>query len=718
MATVYKTPGVYVEEISTLPPSIAEVETAIPAFIGYTEFRKDNGIAFGKNIPRRIESMLEYVEMFGGPYREEFDVAITQSATDLTPSITVTPHFGVGGNEYSPYTLYYQMKMYFANGGGKCYVVSVGTYDMLSTSATNAGKIVYSELSAGMEACRTVDEITLLVAPESVLISKADRISLYGTDMLAQCADLQDRFAIMDVVASELGADADQTTINTDVNNFREEVGADNLKYGAGYFPPVKTSLNYNYDEGLVHLSGTRLGAAIPANLKLAQLVPGDAEKASGSIWVHDNSKIVAGQTISLGSNVLEFDDQITMGATASQSATNIASAINALADFDASAVGSIVYITASATGSTGTNTKNYAALKYSETDNPGVTLSGPYLTGGRDQSSAAATGTITISNLANLTDTGNDTFTVDGTVFKAVVGAPGAGEFRVAASKLDTATNLMNAINDAGLDVAAVSAETVSGNAVITLEAKVQGADGNAITLLFTNGGGSAGGSVSGATLTGGVNTIDSDLYSMVKNEIAKQYAILYPSASIAGIYARVDNDRGVWKAPANVGVRKVQGLAISLTDALQENLNVDATTGKSINALRTFKGKGTLVWGARTLAGNDNEWRYVPVRRFYNMVEESIKKATEFVVFEPNDAKTWMRVKTMCENFLTRMWQQGALAGAKPADAFFVNVGLGITMTAQDILEGRMNVEIGMAAVRPAEFIILKFSHKLAVS
>jgi len=123
-------------------------------------------------------------------------------------------------------------------------------------------------------------------------------------------------------------------------------------------------------------------------------------------------------------------------------------------------------------------------------------------------------------------------------------------------------------------------------------------------------------------------------------------------------------------------------------------------------------------LVWGSRTLAGNDNEWRYVPVRRFFIFVEESVKKATEFVVFEPNDAKTWLRVKTMIENFLNQLWKQGALQGAKPADAFFVNVGLGITMTAQDILEGRMNVEIGMAAVRPAEFIILKFSHKLQQS
>ena len=135
-------------------------------------------------------------------------------------------------------------------------------------------------------------------------------------------------------------------------------------------------------------------------------------------------------------------------------------------------------------------------------------------------------------------------------------------------------------------------------------------------------------------------------------------------------------------------------------------------------MNAIRSFAGKGTLVWGARTLAGNDNEWRYVSVRRFFNMVEESVKKSTYWAVFEPNDANTWIKVKSMIENYLIQKWRDGALAGAKPEQAFFVKVGLGQTMTAQDILEGRMNVEIGMAVVRPAEFIILKFSHKMQES
>jgi phage tail sheath protein FI len=186
--------------------------------------------------------------------------------------------------------------------------------------------------------------------------------------------------------------------------------------------------------------------------------------------------------------------------------------------------------------------------------------------------------------------------------------------------------------------------------------------------------------------------------------------------SAAIAGIYAQVDSTRGVWKAPANVTISGIVGLSQYINNAEQASLNIDPSgAGKSINVISRFIGKGCLVWGARTLAGDDNEWRYVPVRRLFIMIEESIHRATAFVVFEPNDANTWIKVKAMIENFLGDLWRQGALAGAKPAQAFFVICGLGSTMTPQDILDGRLIINVGLAAIRPAEFIIIRFSHKL---
>jgi phage tail sheath protein FI len=200
---------------------------------------------------------------------------------------------------------------------------------------------------------------------------------------------------------------------------------------------------------------------------------------------------------------------------------------------------------------------------------------------------------------------------------------------------------------------------------------------------------------------------------YNLFKQALNTQFpVVLPPSPAIAGIYVSVDAARGVWKAPANVGVLDVIGTTFQISDDLQEDMNIDPNSGKSVNAIRAFTGKGILVWGARTLDGNSNDFKYISVRRFYIMVEESAKKSAYIFAFEPNDGNTWVKVRAMIENYLTNLWRQGALAGSKPEQAFYVKIGLGQTMTFDDILNGRMIVEIGMAPVRPAEFIILRFS------
>ena len=206
--------------------------------------------------------------------------------------------------------------------------------------------------------------------------------------------------------------------------------------------------------------------------------------------------------------------------------------------------------------------------------------------------------------------------------------------------------------------------------------------------------------------------------LYNKVKDELKKQYVVLPPSPAMAGLYTRVDNNKGVWKAPANESLLSVIGPDIAISHREQETLNVDPVSGKSVNVIRTFPGFGTLVWGARTLSGNDNEWKYISVRRFFNMVEESVKKSSQWAVFEPNTISTWVKIQAMIENYLFLKWREGALAGVKPEQAFYVKVGLGTTMTSLDILEGRMNIEIGMAVTRPAEFIVLKFTQLMQQS
>ncbi|MFO7847112.1 MAG: phage tail sheath subtilisin-like domain-containing protein [Balneolaceae bacterium] len=490
----YKTPGVYIEEISTLPASVAAVATAIPAFIGHTEKAgKGDDPEELRGEPTRITSMLDYIEIFGGPNPEELDITVTDTYTgtdgeeaemidrEITAKLPDT---------ISNYKMYYALQMFFNNGGGPCFILSVNDYD--SDVVAGDDDTAPTNLLGGLKKLSKYDEPTLIVFPDQMGIVAYKKVYEAA---LGQCRTLRDRFVIMDVkeVTNDPVADA---------GTFRKDgIGTGNLKYGAVYYPYLKTSLNYGYND------------------------QSNDEPTSLSI----------------------------------------------------------------------THRKEY------------------------------------------------------------------------------------------------VGSGTPSGPA---------GVPGETTPFLYD------------------LSSEGPNLYRSITAELSKLRVDLAPSSAIAGIYARVDRQRGVWKAPANVDVRSVVGPTLKVSHSQQETLNVDAGSGKSINAIRTFTGKGTLVWGARTLAGNDNEWRYIPVRRLYIFVEESVKKATEFVVFEPNTANTWLRVKSMIENFLSKLWRDGALAGAKPEEAFFVRVGLGQTMNAIDILEGRMNIEIGLAAVRPAEFIILKFSHKLQES
>jgi phage tail sheath protein FI len=205
--------------------------------------------------------------------------------------------------------------------------------------------------------------------------------------------------------------------------------------------------------------------------------------------------------------------------------------------------------------------------------------------------------------------------------------------------------------------------------------------------------------------------------VYKEMMAEITDRMNCLPPGAAMAGIYTMVDSTRGVWKAPANVSLNAVISPTVNISHDDQEDLNV-TPQGKSVNAIRPFVGEGTLVWGARTLDGNSLDWRYINVRRTMIMLEESIRLAAKAYVFEPNTANTWVTMRSMIENFLYTIWKQGGLAGAVPNDAYSVHVGLGETMTPNDILEGILRITVLVAVTRPAEFIEITFQQQMQKS
>jgi phage tail sheath protein FI len=639
MATAYKTPGVYVEEISKFPPSVAQVETAIPAFVGYTEMALIEGVDYhdeGIIKPIKIGSLPEYEFFFGGAPKP------TTVEIELNTDNSVKRAKVNGVN-----LLYDSVRMFYANGGGDCYIVSVGSYNSLSSDVDK------QELLDGLASLEKEDLPTLLVIPESVHLSAAEAGEVHAA-MLAQCNKLQDRFAVLDMVDGEK-----EITPTTDpVADFRDNVGMNYLKYGAAYYPWIRTTLPFKIDyDSIVGGTYTKGGAAVP------------------DITALFNSDIVTA-----------IDNIDTDIAAESSLTAPSAGTINNRGLLETYANDLYGYA------------KDFFDLTFTDNDT-------------NDQNSAAsihAKFVVANSNFHGLLKTLFD-----------------YNHFSQAANSDAPSPAWDNAlISDdftADFNPLTFAAPATDANDIFTATSTAANAapyftalGGKLIKLVsdfYTEL------EASRANRTETLQEVDG-VYKGIVNAISNQGVVLPASGAAVGIYAMVDNERGVWKAPANVSITAVKGPTVNVTHEDQESLNVDTVAGKSVNAIRAFTGKGTLIWGARTLAGNDNEWRYVSVRRFFNMVEESVKKATSQFVFEPNDANTWVKVRAMIENFLTLQWRAGALAGAKQEHAFYVRVGLGQTMTAQDILNGYMNVEIGMAVVRPAEFIILKFSHKMQES
>ncbi len=842
MASTYKTPGVYVEEITKFPPSVASVETAIPAFIGYTKKAERNGETL-KNVPTSIKSFLEFEQYFGGPPPRDVIVRLNS------------------GNQYvrterrgTPYLLYDSMRLFYDNGGGVCYVVSVGNF----TEAPSKGNDTTGILG-GLKALEKYDEPTLIVSPDSVSLNT----DLYDFQQqaIAQCNKLQDRFLICDLLKNDEDI-AGQTFVER-IAAFRNNVGINNLKYSAAYTPWLRTSIAaglkfrdtvFALDDGstpnavsslalftsltnspaLLQLIYDLSNSIAAVNLINSKILPGGGLVAAGItdldaqlrkllndfLIIYNNpARPIADCTVPLQAIYSKIRDILhtiikviydtlpvvvpaLLAPSVSQSVEfKLKSDIDNAKEAIKALVSSLV--------------THHVEFKQKSPTNVDLLVVDPKLTDvlafagftiatapkdGRVQGLyrilASKTPTMAMfntigSNPANISaaDTAGAVTAAIGLLtnlktqldveLNLVRGTLAAGALATALSTaLDTKRNLPVTSNEVKVlltilkayvdeEVAIIGAallavdvlpaatgyptDVASGMSQFLLDVKLTanaaaglpGATKASVLLALVFNTpvkdytliASSATTVPGAAVLGQYNAIlnsaisyesifdqnlfqNFGLYKTLLTKAGQDLMILPPGAAVAGVYASVDANRGVWKAPANSSLASVLAPYFMISAQDQESLNIDTNSGKSINAIRAFTGRGTLVWGTRTLAGNDNEWRYVPVRRFFNYAEESIKKATEPFVFEPNDLNTWVRVKAMIENFLTLEWRRGSLAGAKPNDAFFVKVGLGETMTSLDILEGRMIIEIGMAVVRPAEFIILKFSHKMQES
>jgi phage tail sheath protein FI len=629
MANVYKTPGVYVEEISKFPPSVADVPTAIPAFIGYTAETPK-----GKELTR-ISSLLEYEKLFGtAPVLSYKSKGKTETEDGKEETMYEM--------ENKAFVLYDSLRLFYDNGGGVCYIVSIGK----AASDTNASVKNYQD---GIKALTDVDEVTLLAFPDAATLLSADDLAAVQQAALKHCRDMGDRFAILDVKDDETFAD-ELDPVRANVEQFRNKVGVNGLNFGAAYCPYLTTVYSKSFAVGDIAVMIDRKSSGGKAVEKV--------ENAKAAITLKLKEAFVPEGLEFLQQLTDEEVKKIAKEKFEKMSVENLKEKAEELVSGDISA---------------DLKDEIEDLLEEEKIEEVRKILIDKYEKSIKEEQPKKLTAGQILElgkNLLVKTDVLKDENVVD---LVSALTSEQAIELKKHVGKL-------NELKD-------------------QFEKQFE----NQLKEQWQ--------------LRAAALANDSELpgYKAALEALNAEATVIPPSGAIAGIISSVDNFKGVWSAPANVSVSSVSSVVHYINDDKQQDMNVDATAGKSVNAIRPFTGKGILVWGARTLDGNSNEWRYIPVRRLFNYIEESIKKSTSWAVFSPNDGNTWIKIKSQIENFLNNLWRQGALAGSKAESAYYVNVGLGTTMDAEDILNGRLIIEIGLAAVRPAEFIILKFSHKI---
>jgi len=662
--TALSTPGVYVQEVPGFPPSVAQVPTAIPAFIGYTEMATNNGQNLTL-VPTLISSLLDYTTYYGA----EYDLDSGSDSTDVTVQVNMqVPSIPVTSITLKKiFYMYESLRHFFDNGGGQCYIVSVGNY----TDTVSAGDETTTPptgLRAGVAAVAQYNDPTLLLFPDAVLLDAGDFYSLQQMALL-QCATLQDRFAVLDL---------QETTVSAQPNapqSFRNAIGINNLEYGAAYTPWLYSAYSKTVTYGMLN---------------------GNVQDSSNS------NAVVPLANLSTDPNMIAL--VTTMGIT-NTDLTTITANVSTLA------------------GASGSLSATYGALRGTVMATPTEANMLPLMK--------------FVNNLAmaplTWAGTGAGSFNSSGSLYSDMVNSAtnqstGLYKYIPLLIQLEENTALtgmgLAAENFSGYDATKwlqppatrtvstfVPAAPFTGATSAILYTALNALDPIVTALInFTTNLQNAAAAYTNIAQNQLFNT--HPVISSIVAQLSTELSRTPPSGAMVGVYANVDSAIGPWKAPANVSLNSITGPSVIIDDTTQGGLNVDPIAGKSINAIRSFTGRGTIVWGARTLDGNDDNWRYISVRRLYIMVEQSVKDACQTFVFEPNDATTWAKVQSMISNYMTNLWREQAIVGSKPELSYYVSVGLGQTMSQDDINNGRMIVEIGMAPVRPAEFIVLVFT------
>jgi hypothetical protein len=665
-----KTPGYYLAP-SAPQPAVPDLEPALPVFFGYTEnIRSEAGEDLCLH-PIRISSFSEFTRWFGGPFLAAvYKVSVSLEANNQIREVAVNERF----------FLWDAVNHYFGQGGSACYVVSLGPYaagmlpplappagdpcgDLPAVAATPAPE---PGQPAPFAAWRTYEgpwpEMASLLPPvwdrlgmldQPLLLALPDAVRLpdaaFGQlirEVAEVCAQRQEWFLISDVLRKK--------EVTGDIaafrNNLSDATGA--LRYAAAYHPWVVSTHTRRIHLHEIALVDALSGASIQdagslGGPALNQRLLEEAQAANADVLhMHTAMAFPSRYVWGLLPGIFR---EVFAGANEGSGLSDLITLSRRL------------------------------ALAFPTLEK----LLSPVMKPQFERISLALQAPVAIQSLISLEKNPlSPGYEEVESAYAALSGTGWLAFQTVGSLTADSSPTLASLLAGWKKAVEALTA-ALTGVLEVAEQAEYQAEE-----RLYTT----------------------HPLFADAVFRLRQECATIPPSGAVAGLYVTTDAAHGVWKAPANAGLAFCLGPEMVLTDREQEYWNVDVTSGKSVNAIRQLTGRATVVWGSRTLEGNSLEWRYVPVRRLFIYVEAYLRRAIHPFLFEANEAGNWVRLRFAVEAFLEGLWKQGALAGTAPAEAFYVAIGLGETMTQSDIMEGRLILEVGLAAVRPAEFIVVR--------
>lgn len=694
MATTLKTPGVYINELNAFPNSVVGVPTAVPAFIGYTEFAMNGNVSL-LNTPFSITSMVEYNQYFGGAPVTQYGLQSLSKGSSTTPDFSYDNTGYSISPSYGNFMLYNSINHFFSNGGGQCYIVSIGNYGLTSnpnTAAFYSGLSILNLLNTDLTTLiNTCIQNPSASSSSSSSSSSSAPVESNGSKLIRAALNtvLSDGVTYQGAIGS-FNSSSSSSSSSGSVTTFQAILGQ--IQTAASL--PI-----YAGTTGVTTSWATIAGAAFIVSNDLALLKSLNITGELSSTSILSAAQLLQKDMVS---TIQAMNTMLNAGVAAYIQILKVSvDALNAGVDLLINQPEPTILVIPD-------------AMSPDVSDNDAYSLQEKMLNHCGGMQSRVA-----ILDIRNGWKT-----------LKDPGGSP-VDAFRNAVSSnfYDFGATYYPWLNTTVLSSSDVNFTYLTPGGITTLQTILYNEVSNGVInkTISASSAASMNSWIAQLTVTNGTATPAATLsaiiggfsnrYTQIMNSLLGDLNLLPPSPAMAGVYSAVDTAVGVWKAPANVALASVTSPTVTISDFDQQDLNAPLT-GKAVNAIRAFTGEGILVWGARTLDANSLDWRYINVRRTMIFLEQSIKIASKAYVFQPNVANTWVSINSMISNFLNSQWKAGALAGASPADAYSVQVGLGSTMTADDILNGIMNITVLVAVSRPAEFIVITFQQQMQKS